>query len=233
MIAAVRKRFWGWSTRRKLRRMAVAAGVEMGKTFDLSEPEVRTGIDFIRHNVNRLLDTAELVVKGEGLLPHALAFYTVAVEEYGKAWLLKNCLPPANADGMISIRESDLIYHKPKFREALHHLPEEYAEFAVGVLVTLNSQWTARTVIYDENGTRLTFSIPPNTTGRVTDATLGDLKAVDMQMRMETLYVDWDDIDRSWRTLWERDADFRAEKSVAPEKLLQAIHALRQLVCDI
>ncbi len=130
---------------------------------------------------------------------NAFGLYTFAVEEYGKALLLKeqkkmrgkNFIVPAWIFGGKSRKRSNS--HQQKFQKALKKLPYECN------MITL---WSRDVHVPEMEDQKIhvkeinqTATIPAGLTGRFSLTT-----SPDFEERMKVFYVDWDDKKKEWIT---------------------------------
>lgn len=106
-------------------------------SYLLTEEQLKEGTNICFDKAKRLLNDAEILLKNWGTIGHAIGLYTFALEEYGKALLLKDCLSSAKEKYAVPIRifrgrES----HKLKIEKALNGLPNNCQ---IGLRLTVRS----------------------------------------------------------------------------------------------
>lgn len=160
----------------------------------LEEGQLREGINKCIDKARRLLNDALLLIKDERKLAHAIGLYTFAMEEYGKALLLNECLRGAKVKGKYRVPIKIFrgkIAHELKLDKAGEHLPNNCRNLWIGVLVEypLNSN----DEIYVTR-TSDPMIVEPDTTGLYSIIT-----TVDWDVRESCFYVDWDDKNKCWK----------------------------------
>ncbi|HEX7178835.1 MAG TPA: AbiV family abortive infection protein [Nitrososphaeraceae archaeon] len=160
--------------------------------FSLSEDEILATCRRCMENVNCLLKSAKLL-HNQGSLQYALGLYMYAVEEYGKAQLLKMHLGKHKIPIWLFGRKVSQSFspHNAKIAEGFNNLPEECQILSVGLRFINNS--TEKTRMY-KIGRNLKVSVPPFTTGFFTDTSRGT--KIEFDFKTACFYIDWDDENR-------------------------------------
>jgi len=128
---------------------------------------------------------------------HAFGLYTFAVEEYGKALLLKeqkkmkkgNFIVPAWIFGGKSRKRANS--HQQKFQKALNELPYKCNMITLWSQVVNVAKMEDEKIHVEEIGQ--TAIIPAGLTGTFSLTT-----APDFEERMKIFYVDWNDQKKEW-----------------------------------
>jgi len=193
--------------------------------FEMSKSSLKMGNYICINNCERLLDTTLLILNNSVNLNHALGLYTFAVEEFGKAILLKDCLKDTEDKQYVP----KIIFggpgtHKQKFNRALKNLPDECKKIMVGIKLAFPSGKDFELEL-GLQGEKL--HIPKNISGTFLTDVL-----TKMDVRMRCFYVDWDMTSNDWikwRTNLQTDHD-TLEKAVKVFK--QIIPSQRILKTD-
>jgi AbiV family abortive infection protein len=163
-----------------------------GKTPSLSKSELQRGVALSIDNAKRLLNSAESLV--EVNLSHAFVFYTLAVEEYGKALWLKEFEKKAKPSKRYDVQEV-FRQHETKLEKARISIPLSCKNIMRGLKLSVNSIQVPKTLWYDvkvdaEGFKRATRSVPISggVTGKFFD--VADDYTLDVNARLEALYVD-------------------------------------------
>ena len=189
----------------------------------LDKRQLSEGVNRCIEKTERLLNNALVLIDEGKDITHAMGLYTFAIEEYGKALLLKEC--SLDPDGKYRVpveiftgRES----HKLKFHRGNKDLPEECKIFGFGVKI--DSAFTATTVITFKGGSHA-VSIIPGATGFFVDSSPKSVEdsVVDFIVRTECFYVDWDDEKKRWKN----------ELTVSKDELLKATRSFKEHLVNI
>ena len=102
-----------------------------GKFYDFTEEQLRNTIDRCIENIQGLLKSAQRLLEDKSTVQHALGLYMYAIEEYGKAHLLKSHLA-ANKNHILIPRwifgvgnPPNNTSHNEKLREGFRNLPQD------------------------------------------------------------------------------------------------------------
>jgi hypothetical protein len=121
-------------------------------------------------------------------------FESHAVEEYGKAILLRNQI-----DGKkISYKIPKWIFesHNAKLIEGFENLPSQCRVISRGVKISTNASTKSRTI--EINSSRK-LSIPPGLTGTFTSIGSNSNYKQDIELKTACFYIDWDHRNRTWK----------------------------------
>ncbi|HJR84091.1 MAG TPA: AbiV family abortive infection protein [Nitrososphaeraceae archaeon] len=173
-----------------------------------SEGELREGYNKCIENVMGLLASAKILCDDENeiIRQYALGLYVYAVEEYGKAILLKRAIKgnkdKYEIDGWI------LGYGKPKrgnahnkkMKAALDILPKDCGIIPRGIIVTQASP-SKNTVITkkQKHGRIDQVSTAEMTTGTHYDTTKRNIFDYNFDLKTACFYMDWDPKNNSWK----------------------------------
>jgi hypothetical protein len=182
----------------------------MVNNYHLTAQQISRGIHLCLSNADSFLAEAEAILS---LNPrHALGLYTYAIEEFGKAYLLKkrlnpngiNCIPTwifAHFHSRVNGKRA----HRMKYDYA--NLPAKCRYIPDGVVkITSNTQAETRRVVYhfvkarnkkDRMKKRREVSTPGSATGTFQNVTLPPIE-VDDELRNACFYVDWDEDAKQW-----------------------------------
>ncbi len=190
----------------------------MVKYYTIKKDALVEGIRRCMYNVENLLNYAEKLVEDESENNIALGLYSFAIEEYGKALLLKEYLSENKTQYSIPTnlfrgKES----HDLKFKKALDRLPMECKYAIPGIRIKSNSYSKTKEFIVTPKGDSI--SIAPGITGTFT--TIGTFPT-DFEMRMSCFYVDWDVTRDYWK--------YRPK--IISESIITGITKFRKIIDD-
>jgi AbiV family abortive infection protein len=187
--------------------------------LNLTEKEIMDICDRCYENVGGLLKSAKLLLGQDGQ-QYALGLYMYAVEEFGKAQLLKTHTMSHIIPNWIFGRKPFLPTspHEAKIAEGFKYLPEECQILRVGFRFVINNN--KRTQTYSL-GRKLKVSVPPFTTGFISDVTYDSV--LEFDFKTACFYIDWDDENRHPTFKFEVDIK-RLDKNIRLfEKVLENI----------
>ena len=153
------------------------------------------------------MESSRLLIDSKNSQEFALGLYLYAVEEYGKAILLKKSITGNKTnyviDGWIlgigkpkGWRNS----HDPKLKEGFDNLPADYIVRSKGVVIDEASSKT-RTIIIEKVKTtdsETIVSVMARTTGTFFNSS-ELIYNFDRELKDECFYMDWDSKNRSWK----------------------------------
>ena len=161
----------------------------------LSLEDIVRGKSACLRNITKLLRSSRALLQTEPM--HALVFYSVAVEEYGKMkWLgdLGDML--SDATPTVDIPAGLFKNHSEKLRRGFDTLPQSCRNVMHGVRLLMNSIPEPKTIWYDpvdirgKYRARASVDIAGGTTGQFMD--ISDAGGIaEVTTRLEGLYVDW------------------------------------------
>lgn len=161
----------------------------------LTPQELHRGRSLCLKNVKKLLQSSKVLIGSEPM--HALVFYSIAVEEYGKMlWLAE--LEESMGDATeISAPRGLFTNHKEKLKRGFNALPQSCSNVMHGVRLRANSIGETKTVWYNpekdslgSHRARGSVSIGAGLTGHFVDA-LDAGGVAELATRLEGMYVDW------------------------------------------
>lgn len=180
--------------------------------YHFSGEELRRGCRRCIDNVKGLLDGAKILNDNMITQQYALGLYMYAVEEYGKAILLKNAIVgnknKYEIDGWVlgfgnpdpdPMTGNKINAHDEKLRIGFDNLPSRCRIILRGVKVTESSPSTRTvTVKKGKYGINNKVSVAGLTTGTFYDTTNF---AFDYNLDLKTscFYMDWDQSNSSWK----------------------------------
>jgi AbiV family abortive infection protein len=167
--------------------------------YSLTDSQLMQGIDYCFDKVGRLLNSVESLLRSQDKFwesSHALGLYTFAIEEFGKALLLKDRYQQGNHEIQIPswIFAKDkysrkIKPHDEKINRAFKELPDVSKGIMVGVVVDKPGP-TTRTLKFRDGG-------GISTTGMQTGLFMTDNR-IDFEVRMKCFYVDWNKDRSEW-----------------------------------
>lgn len=206
----------------------------MANNYHLTANQISVGIHLSLSNADSFLVEADAILT---INPrHALGLYTYAIEEFGKAYLLKkrlnpngiNCIPTwifAHLHPRVNGKQA----HRMKYDYA--NLPAKCRYISDGVVkITSNTRTGNQRVVYHfvkarnkkaRMKKRREVSTPESLTGTFQNLTLPPIEADD-ELRNACFYVDWDEDAEQWIPAEEYLIDV--------ENLKAAIGLFRQMI---
>ncbi len=160
--------------------------------YFLTKRQIRNGIKRCINKTKLLLHDANLLINPKWLHAHAIGLYTFAVEEYGKALLLKDCLSRRKISKKFVVSKrifgmNGTQSHKSKIQRAFKELPNECQNFQIGIY--LRKPHTFKGKVKYKNMT-------------ISGSHLRGLHSLssfaDFDIRMECFYVGWDKNNNQW-----------------------------------
>lgn len=156
--------------------------------FVLTKDELIVTYTRCIENVTCLLRSAKLLL-GQAPKQYSLGLYMYAVEEFGKAQLLKahtsSYSIPTWIFGRRSFRPESP--HDAKLAEGFKNLPEDCQIICVGLRFISNNSEKARTYTVGRN---FKVNVPPLATGFYSDVTGGS--KIEFDFKTACFYIDWD-----------------------------------------
>lgn len=218
--------------------------------YFLEEGELREGIRVCCRKVNGSLNCVLVLVSNQESLTLALGLYTLAIEEHGKALMLRDILSKGKVEGKYAVNKS--IFrgneaHKSKFERAGEDLPHDCTELLRAVTVNSNSKPGGTTIPYptllhesgffDETDLALVW-VPGHATGTFADVTgSGSVVPVSISDRLRSFYVDWDDQNKQWKGDWysqdQLDYQFVPDIDALRDAILEFKQRIKSLLDSI
>ena len=162
--------------------------------FTMSDISLKIGNKICIKTTQRLLESSLSLLENSANLDHALGLYTFAVEEFGKAVLLKEQI---DDDSTIKKIPKEIFgasrkgnSHNIKFEKAKEVLPDECIILEIGEYLSMPSGKDMEQSLGKIKGK---IQIQANTTGTfLTDVMMS------FAVRMRCFYVDWDANSEYW-----------------------------------
>lgn len=163
--------------------------------FNLTKKEMVITSKRCIQNVNSLLSCAKVLANNDDTRQYAAGLYLYAVEEYGKAQLLKQLRKQTGGKipGWIFGRKDSRISntHNAKIIEGFKNLPDECQIQSVGVKMIINTNEETQSF---KIGRKQKVSLPAFTTGNFVDTSNGS--RIELDFKTAFFYIDWDDENR-------------------------------------
>jgi len=179
-------------------------------SYAFTEQELMFGYERCIENVRGLLASAKMLNENVTTQQYALGLYMYAVEEYGKAIMLKNSITGNKKRYHIlgwilgkgkpnQITETGIDAHSKKIMIGYNNLPEGCNVFFRGVKIT-KAFPTTKTIKIKKNkyGLESKVSIGKGTTGSYYDTTTG-IFDYNLDLKTSCFYIDWDENNNSWK----------------------------------
>lgn len=180
--------------------------------YHFSEKELELGYKRCIENVRGLLTAAKILNDNVVTQQSALGLYMYAVEEYGKAILLKNAITgnknKYDIDGWIlgignpssnSMTGNRVNAHDEKLRIGFDNLPGDCRIILRGVKITEPSPSTKTIIVKKgKHGIDNQVSIAGSTTGTFYDTT-NFIPDYYVDLKTACFYMDWDQNNNSWK----------------------------------
>jgi len=163
--------------------------------YNLTEIQILDGIDRSLKNAWSLAHKSKIVCDGEkDNSTFGLGLFSLAIEEFGKAVLLKKCIKGKINNTVPKGYFHGQDSHDIKFKEALSHLPKNCTNFMSEITVTTNPTSTSTV---ERKGIEGELIVTGGTTGIFSSSS--DEFAIDSELRMSCFYVDWDNDNKMWK----------------------------------
>ena len=195
-----------------------------------SVARVQTGIELCEDNAKRFLQNATILLDHGGSDGLAYVLWSFAVEEFGKAILLRDQM-----DGVASGQNKCIEWsadHWEKFRTGFNQLTELSGTKLARVLGVTGNASPDDTVIENPRRLGVTSSVTRSSTGLFSD--IGDNGEVDptVALRFALLCVDFQPATGDWTRPGKsyRQGGVVARWEIGKDDVLQAIEVLRRRV---
>ena len=173
--------------------------------YFFTKRQIRNGIKRCINKTKLLLRDANLLINPKWLHANAIGLYTFAVEEYGKALLLKDCLSAKNTGGRFVV--SKMIFgmggsqsHTAKIQRAFKELPNECQNFQIGIYLKKPHTFKGKIKYKDMT---------------ISGSHLRGLHSLssfaDFDIRKECFYVGWDEKNNQWNYELMTTSDYLRE----------------------
>jgi AbiV family abortive infection protein len=178
--------------------------------YPFSEQELMLGCKRCIENVTGLLESAKTLNVNQSTQKYALGLYMYALEEYGKAIMLKKAitgnrkryhifgwiLGTKNPD---QSTENEINSHDKKIMTAYNNLPFDCRVIVRGVIINEASSVT-RTIKTTKKkyGLDNQVSVLKGSTGTFSDTQVS-IFDYNLDLKTACFYIDWDENDKSWK----------------------------------
>ena len=188
---------------------------------------VLEGIELCEENAKRFLRNAEILLDHQGSDGIAYILWSLAVEEFGKALLLRNQVGGRRGHTSVDIElTSD---HAEKFKAGFNELPELTGTRLARLLRVTGNSSPDDISLEDPLQPGVAVTVAPMSTGLYEDVTAGN-DGVDptVALRFALLYVDWDPSTGKWVRAGKtfRGSGVIARWELSSDDLRQAIDVL-------
>lgn len=220
------------------------------RIYYLSKDQIDEGVRLCVQKIRQILDDIEILCKNGGDETTAVFLYTIALEEFGKSLLLKECLnTPIEPKGIpVSLNLFQGVEgHDLKIGHALDVLPEECQIYQDVNLLDEGHKLPPEHRKYARDAPKLQEAFQklekefPNGRFLVGSFAL----PFDFATRKNLLYVNWDPENKRWnddvtidpyKIIEDYDGGEREveknEEEIYPEKILIAIESFRECLSD-
>jgi|SRR3990172_3830719 len=168
-------------------------------SYPLTDSQLIEGIEYCFDKVARLLDNVETLIDNQKNFwesSHALGLYTFAIEEFGKALLLKDHYKKGDQNIHVPTWifskgrfPREIKSHDEKIKRAFNDLPEPCKKIMMGITIDKPSPNT--TTIRLRGGGAISAS------GMTSGLFMTD-NGVDFEVRMKCFYLDWNKDEEKW-----------------------------------
>lgn len=162
------------------------------RCYRIEREKLEESIGFCIANVTVILDKTTKIIDKNSDNSIALGLYTFAIEEFGRAILLREYLKENKKT--YSVSKDIFESHEMKFRKAVEKLPMECVNPVYGVEISNNTSPDIVRIPVTPKGHEVAFA--PATTG--TAMIVGDAP-IDLLTRMSCFFLDWDDSKKKWK----------------------------------
>jgi len=184
----------------------------------MSETSLKIGNKICIKTTERLLASSLTLLENSSNLDHALGLYTFALEEFGKAVLLKEIIDDKTNPKQVPkeiFGSGKRSAHNIKFKKAIEILPKDCISIWVGESITIPSGKDAKQSLGKIKGT---FTVAANTTGTFLTTVL-----MNFAVRMRCFYVDWDENSEYWHK-------WKANLQTDRDSLKNAINEFKKII---
>ena len=178
----------------------------------MTEIQLREGYERAIENVENLLYSANVLLKSERSLQYALGLYMYAIEEYGKAeilrtYILKNKSRYSIPEWIFGKGNLKSKAHNRKLSEGLKKIPPICRRLSRIIEITVNASKAVRTFEVKNYGIVIgSISVPPYLTGTFEDPFVPK-QTLGFDLKTACFYVDWDNNSQDWKFLLPADQD--------------------------
>lgn len=174
--------------------MCIITRLNNSNDFLIEESKVLEGIERSISNITDILKISEKIVEEDSDNSVALGLFSFAIEEFGKALLLKECLSGKKICKVPRDLFKGKKSHDIKFKKALDNLPIEVKYAIPGITIKSNTSLESKKITLTSRGDSVT--LPPGLTGKF--SMIGTFPT-NFDMRMSCFYLDWEDTKKTWK----------------------------------
>jgi AbiV family abortive infection protein len=164
--------------------------------YDLTQQQLEEGHKKCLENVHKLLDSANLLLENETSYQYALGLYMYAIEEYGKAEILRDCLLENKSNYIIPewiFGKGKLARkgHERKLGVGIQRLPAICRQLSRTIKIISTATEEVQTFQIEKHGVLIgSISVPVYLSGTFEDPTLRE--TINLDLKAACFYVDWD-----------------------------------------
>jgi hypothetical protein len=209
MDAMTQGRKIGRTKRTNFRPEVMQAFIELRKETptqieNVTEKQLREICKKCIENSNGLVEAAEQLLPNDNTVQYALGLYMYAIEEYGKAHLVKSCFTgPENVSsipgwifGWRPGPPSGKNSHEEKLSEGFRNLPPVCLKLSPVIEIVHNTSPKAQTFTIKGPFGDAPLSVGPYQSGIFESSTDIPSRDVDFNLKTACFYVDWDEVNR-------------------------------------
>ena len=168
------------------------------KTYQFTKDQLRNAIGKCIENVQGLLKSAQLLHEDKNTVQYSLGLYMYAVEEYGKAHLLKsyvtgnkNCvLIPRWIFGLGN--PSKDTSHNVKLREGFRNLPPDCKKLSNSLKFHVNTTLSPRKDLVETPTGSTSITVPAHSSG-ISVYRTSPTRELKPYYKTGCFYIDWDE----------------------------------------
>jgi AbiV family abortive infection protein len=172
---------------------------EKPPSYNFSEDQLRNTIKRCIENVRGLLESADCLRKDERTVQYALGLYMYAVEEYGKAHLLKSYLGQVGSHFLIprwifgvGHPPTNNTSHNEKLQEGFRRLPLDCRKLTNSVTIHENPSSKSRVDTIKTPTGSISITMAPNSTG-ISSFRSHPTRELNNDLKTGCFYIDWDE----------------------------------------
>lgn len=158
----------------------------------LNEAQIREGCKRCKQNVERMLNSASILLQHEDSQQYSLGLYIYAVEEFGKAISLKGIIK--DSQSTYEIPEWIFEDHPTKLIKGFENLPEKCRMIARGIKVSPNLSGRTKVIKIDAERQ---IAIGAFATGWFLNNSSYNYKQ-NIILKEACFYIDWDKRNGTW-----------------------------------
>ena len=168
-------------------------------TYEFTEEQLRNTIDRCIDNVKGLLESADRLQEDERTVQYALGLYMYAIEEYGKANLLKLYLAKNRNHFLIprwifgrSFRPPGNTSHNNKLQEGFKNLPPDCRKLTNSVIIHENPSPKPRVDTVKTPTGSTSIVMAPRSSG-ISVFRTHPTRELEFDLKTGCFYIDWDE----------------------------------------